>query len=146
MFYGLTPLVFDHQNEIYESSGITFETLGHLESIGLVHFGTVSGFLRLKLPKEFDVFYYGQPLRLRCSKDSGNEVEIGKVLLTQAGRELALICGSKANPAVFDYVKAKYTSMGLILPVPAVPESPSATPSSGETDKASLPLEAGPDR
>src|SRR5437868_4326288 len=49
----VVPLVFDVQADIYNRSGITFASLSHLESIGLIQFNNIGGFQRLKLPKRF---------------------------------------------------------------------------------------------
>ena len=47
----VVPLVFDFQAEIYNKYGINFNTLSHLDSIGLVQFGGVAGFMKQNLPK-----------------------------------------------------------------------------------------------
>lgn len=104
----VVPLVFDVQAKIYEEHGITFNALSHLESIGLIQFNILSGFRRLKLPKKFYVLYYGQPLQLEMSKDEGNELELGHVLLTKVGQELAPICGSKPISGFVEFVKEKW--------------------------------------
>lgn len=108
MVGSVVPLIFDVQAKIYEEHGITFNALSHLESIGLIQFNHLSGFRRLKLPKKFYVLYYGQPLLLEMSKDEGNELEIGHVLLTKVGQELAPICGSKQVNGFVEFVKEKW--------------------------------------
>ena len=54
----VVPLVFDAEAEIYRNHGLNFNSLSHLESIGLIHFNNLAGFNRLKLPKRFAVQYY----------------------------------------------------------------------------------------
>ena len=105
---GVVPLAFDFQAEIYNRCGINFNTLSHLESIGLVQFAPLTGFLRQELPKKFGVFYYGRELILEMPKDTGNTLELGQVLLTRIGRELALICGSQPVEGFWDYVKEQW--------------------------------------
>ena len=104
----IVPLVFDVKAEIYNKSGINFNALSHLDSIGLVQFHSLTGFNRLKLPQEIVLHYYGRPLRLNLPKDVDNELEIGKVLLTRIGQELAPICGSKPVTGFWEYVKEKW--------------------------------------
>ena len=94
MIGNVVPLIYDEQNEIYNKQNINFNTLIHLESIGLIQFQTF-GFKRLHLPKEFAVLYYGTPVILKMPNEADNQLEIGKVLLTKIGQELAPICGSK---------------------------------------------------
>lgn len=112
----VVPLIFDVQAKIYEENGITFNALSHLESIGLIQFNHLSGFRRLKLPKKFYVLYYGQPLPLEMPKDEDNELQLGHVLLTRVGQELAPICGSKPVDGFLEYVKEKWKGY---LPKPA---------------------------
>ena len=100
------PLVFDVQAEIYNKHGINFDSLNHLESIGLVN--SITGLVRHNLPKKFSVFYYGNSLTLEMPKDSDNELGIGKVLLTKIGQELAPICGSESVEGFRDYVMDRW--------------------------------------
>ena len=101
----LVPLVFDVQTEIYNKHGINFVALQHLDSIGLVKFEFLTGFLRQDIPKRFTVNYYGRPLNLEMSKDADNSLAIGTTLLTRTGNELAPICGSKPVEGFLEYVK-----------------------------------------
>ena len=108
MFGDVTPLVFDQKAEIYNRHGIDFDTLSHLESIGLVQFSGIAGFQRGNLPKGFVVLYYRRPLLLEMPKDADNELEIGKTLLTKIGQELAPISGSKPVAGFYEYVKNQW--------------------------------------
>ena len=94
-FHDLVPLVLDYEAEIYNRNGINFEELSHLDSIGVVQFNHVSGFRLLKMSKSLVSHYYGRRLHLDLPKDADNELDIGRVLLTRIGQELAPICGSK---------------------------------------------------
>ena len=108
MIRDIVPLVFDVEAEIYNKNGINFNSLSHLESIGLVQFDSISSVLRRNLPKKFAVLYYGKPLTLEMPKDVDNELGIGKVLLTKIGQELAPICGSESVEGFRDYVMDKW--------------------------------------
>ena len=105
----VVPLVFDVQAEIYNSCGINFVTVSHLESIGLVQFNHLSEFMRVKLPKRFFLHYYKKLLMLEMPKDADNELNIGHVLLTKIGQELAPICGSSPVEGFWDYVTDRWT-------------------------------------
>ena len=104
MIVNVVPLVFDVEAKIYNKNGINFNSLSHLESIGLVQFNSITGVSRSILPKKFAVFYYGNPLMLEMPNDAGNKLEIGKVLLTKIGQELVPICGSRPVEGFRDYV------------------------------------------
>lgn len=102
------PVVFDVQDDIYKRNSINFSSLSHLEALGLIQFNHLSGFTRLQLPKRFAVMYQGRPLQLEMEHESDNKLDLGKVLLTQAGQELAPICGSMAVDGFFEYVQEKW--------------------------------------
>lgn len=104
----VVPLVFDFQAEIYNRYGINFNALSHLESIGFVQFDGIAGFARQELPKRFKALYYGKQLILEMPKDTGNTLEIGKVLLTKIGQELAPICGSKPVQGFWEHVRDQW--------------------------------------
>lgn len=111
MIGNVVPLIFDVQAKIYNDLGINFGSLSHLESLGLIQFNHLSGFRRLRVPKTPTVFYYGQPVELTLPKDSDNEIELGHVLLTRAGQQLAPVCGSKSVDGFFEYVKERWASL-----------------------------------
>ena len=102
------PLVFDVQADIYNRYGINFNTLSHLESIGLIQFEGLAGFRSLKLPKRFAVSYYDKSLSLEMTEDANNELDTGNVLLTKIGQELAPVCGSKPVEGFYEYVKEQW--------------------------------------
>ena len=108
MIGNVVPLVFDVQADIYNRHGITFDTLSHLETIGLIQLAGFTGFNQLGLPKRFAVSYYGTPLFLEMAEDTNNELKTGKVLLTKIGQELAPICGSKPIEDFYEYVKEQW--------------------------------------
>lgn len=101
------PLIFDIQEKIYNSKGINFASMTHLENVGLVDFSNVSGFKKLELPNRFHAQYYGNPLMLDVSENN-NEIPLGKVLLTKFGQQLAPICGSRPVDGFFEYVKERW--------------------------------------
>lgn len=117
MIGNVTPLVFDPQHEIYNNHGINFGTLSHLETLGLVQFNSLSGFQLQKLPKKFGVTYYGSLVELTLPEGTNN-LELGNVMLTNAGQELAPICGSQPIPEYLDYIRKRWTDQKLI-PEPA---------------------------
>lgn len=108
IFGTFTPLVFDTQDKIYNDLGINFGSLSHLDSLGLIQFNGVSGFSKQRLPNNFAVSYCGQVLPLTMSKETDNTLSIGKVLLTQAGQELARVVKVPGVDGFYDYVQEKW--------------------------------------
>ena len=106
---GVTPLIFDAEASIYNDKGINFNTLKHLDTIGLIQFNSLTGFVRKGLPKTLTAFYYGQLLTLAMENEEGAKLSIGMVLLTQVGRELARICQAPGVDGFVEYVKDKWS-------------------------------------
>ena len=107
----ITPLVVDFNAEIYNKHGIYFDTLNHLDAIGVIRFDSSS--LRLKkVPRVMS--YYGKRLDLIIPEgiiDAG--FYIGYALLTPIGQELFLICGSQPVDGFYEYVKEQ---LNIYLP------------------------------
>ena len=110
------PLVLDMQHEIYNRNGINFGSIGQLEALGLVRYGGAIGFQRIKLPKIVPLYYYGKQVVLTMPNGSDNKLSAGRALLTQAGREMAPICGAKPVPGFFEYVYDQWAGEGLVPP------------------------------
>jgi hypothetical protein len=120
----VTPLVFDTQEKIYNDQGIDFSSLNHLESIGLIQFNSLSGYRRIGFAKQFVIFYFGQPIVLTMPKDDGNELQIGNVLLTQAGQQLATVCNAQPIPGFLEFVTSHWTAKGIGIETPRAENNP----------------------
>lgn len=88
--------------------------MSHLETLGLLQFNHLSGFRRLRIPKVATVFYYGRPVTLTFPKDSDNDFELGKVLLSRAGQQLAPVCAPTPVEGFFEYVRERWVGQSLI--------------------------------
>ena len=110
----IIPLVFDVQDEIYTRSGIDFNALAHLESLGLIQFDSIAGYRRLQIPKVTTVFYYGRPTSLTFPLEKDNVLSIGKVRLTRAGQQLAPVCGSTPVEGFYEFVYDRWASESLV--------------------------------
>jgi hypothetical protein len=108
------PIVFDTFSEVYTGNGINFASLAHLESLGLIRFGSMAGFWRTGMPKGCTVSYCGRPLELTFPKDAENQLAIGLVLLTRAGQELLRVCDSRPVDGFFDYVYDRWATQFLV--------------------------------
>ena len=108
------PLIYDLGNDVYKAKGITFESLKHLDSIGLISFESVAGYNRSGFAKHGVTFYYGRPTLLEFPADSANQMAVGHALLTSAGKQLMAICGSARNDAFYQYVIRNWSDAGII--------------------------------
>jgi hypothetical protein len=124
-----TPLIFDAKADIYLKHGINFGALTHLDSIGLLQYNNLTGFVRTGLPDVFAVAYYGKPLVMSMENQKEKNLAIGHVLLTSVGRELATVCMAQGIPDFYDYVKDRWKTH---LPQPKTTEQ-GAAPNGGPT-------------
>ena len=107
----ITPFVFNFNVEIYNKHGINFETLSHLDTMGLIHFERTSMTLK-KTPKAMS--YYGKRLDLSIPEGSPNAAFYhGHARLTTIGEELFPICGSQPVDGFYEYVKRQ---LNIYLP------------------------------
>lgn len=109
----VVPLIYDEQADIYNRNGIGAGGLRHLESIGLILF-QLGGFVDRRLPKTYFVSYYGAQIVLNLPHETENAIQVGQVILTKVGRELAAICGSKPVEGFLDYVVERWKQQGFI--------------------------------
>lgn len=113
----LVPLVYDDEADIYNRHDINFETLKHLDEIGLVSSGSL-GYSDGRLPKRVTIHYHGTPINIEFPKDSDNDLYIGTVLLSQAGQELAQICNPQPVPDFLDYVIGEWSKKNYVTSCP----------------------------
>lgn len=110
----LLPLVYDFQGRVYNEHGIYFDSLKHLDEIGLLSLDPLVSYGRYHLPGRITVLYYGTAVDVEFKSESDNHLDVGHVLLSKVGAELAPICGSQAIPEFFDYILERWTArMGL---------------------------------
>lgn len=107
------PMILDHKDEIYQKNGINFSTLSHLEFIGLIKFNSIQGFEIQKLPKKVILQSFGIPISFVLPAESNNNLAIGQVMLTQAGQQLAPICGARLNGEFLSYMFEHYKKNGV---------------------------------
>jgi hypothetical protein len=116
-------LVDDVLASIYNNRGVNFETLTHLDDIGLINFDPLAGFARNGLPQEIDVAYHGNMFRvslktLDSTDNTKYQMQIGKTLFTHAGSELAKICDPAPMDGFLDYVADKLRQEGATVSLP----------------------------
>lgn len=117
------PLIYDINAEVYEKNGINFSTLHHLDSIGLITFDNLRGFIRKEFPKNITVAYQGVPLNIEFQQENKNQLPIGQLLLTGIGHELASIVQPEKVDGFYEYILKRWSDQGLILSSPLQPKS-----------------------
>ncbi len=111
-------LIYDEMESIYNDQQINFDSLTHLDKIDLLGFESLAGLVKPKLSKQIGIYYYGTTLNAEFKNPEKNKLDIGKVLLSRTGEELARIYGSKPIDGFFDYCIERWSKVGLILSSP----------------------------
>lgn len=101
----------DVSNNIFTSKGITFEKLIHLQSLGLISFNPLSGYALQNLSGLAVAKYFDQTIHL---KFSGNNLDLGNVMLTSSGKQLSKAANRKPNTEYITYLKGLWKRQGLI--------------------------------
>lgn len=104
----ILPLIFsvnvEPSSAIYHRHGINFAALSHLDSIGLLQFGHLTGYRQQKIGRHWAASYHGRQLVLTMPQETDNDLEFGRVMLTRIGRELSRICAQTPIDGFFEYV------------------------------------------
>ncbi|MFB5643115.1 DUF2806 domain-containing protein [Kluyvera ascorbata] len=113
--YNPLPLIFDFDNEALEKIGLNYAAIRHLESIGVITVGQLD--FSIQFPQEIGMMdYYDNVVTVKINEPKiynkfmpkeKNSIDVGKILLTNIGTELILICGSEPNEDYFHYALGK---------------------------------------
>lgn len=114
----VVPLIYEEQHEIYNNKGINFNSLNHLGDLGLITFGNISGFQKVKLPQIITVGYYRNTITVEFQAKENNSLNIGKVILTKAGQQLAPVCGSAPSMEFMLFMLEKWQGFGYVTSCP----------------------------
>lgn len=107
--------------ETYATRGITYASLTHLESLGLLRFGE-RGFWWRGISKKTTFFYFGKAINVEFPKPNypgpkgAGEygIEVGHVLLTRAGFELAQVCKAVPVEGFYKYNRDRWQELGIV--------------------------------
>lgn len=108
------PLIFDITHEVYTKQGITFFTLKHLETAGLIIFEP-QGFIKKGFGKHTRLFYCNRPTKIGFPTNENNYLDLGHVLLTKRGKELASTYTISKNQQFYEYIIQHWFQQGLVL-------------------------------
>lgn len=109
----IQPLIYDTNVEIYTQNGINFSVLTHLDAIGLISFNNLTGYSRKGFSQTTVAVYKNAPFVLKFPKENDNDINIGHILLTSIGRELASICVPETIAGFDLYVIEEWKKAGI---------------------------------
>lgn len=103
------PVVLDKNAEIYLSHNINFSALNHLDSMGLIVFDPLAGYVKQQLPTQILVKYFQETIELTIPSTAGVQIRVGTALFTRAGYELARICEANPVTGFSAYLRSKWS-------------------------------------
>ncbi len=100
------------EDEICKAHGINFSNLCDLESLGIIQFNLISGYI-LKV-KNLDLSFNHFGKNIKCSNAYENwNLSIGCVMLTRSGREIERLVSTTPNDDIFNYVVENIKKTGI---------------------------------
>jgi hypothetical protein len=102
-------LIYNPRETIYKERNISAELLRHLQFIGLILFTEGTYIQRFPSSPRLVIEYQGTRLELELPS-SHKAFPIGRVELTQAGRELTRLCRVERLPGYVEMMLDKLTS------------------------------------
>lgn len=114
---GMVPLILNPYDSYYHDAGVNVDTLAHLADIGLIRFDPHSGWsMTAAQPILFE--YFDAFIHVETNSDPPADISVGHSVMTQAGSELATICGPEPIADFPEYLGAAWESqLGVILRV-----------------------------
>ena len=110
------PLILDFGDRTYNQRGIFLFSLGELDAIGLIRISGTAGFVLNQLPKRITATYHDQSVELTLPKDTGNELKVGKVIMTPSGMQLSRIVKPDPVEGFFEFIYDKWAGDSLVPP------------------------------
>lgn len=110
----IIPLIYDIEHNVYKKQGISFSSLMHLDSLGLISFDAIANYTITINTKHFNLSYYGKNISLEFVNDVNNTFTAGHVMLSNIAEELAPICGAIENAEFYEYITDKWRKEGLL--------------------------------
>ena len=107
-------LVYNVEDEIYKQHGVTLPTLQQLETLGLILFEP-NGFVKKGFGKHTRIFYGAKPTKIGFTEPMNNQLDLGQVLLTDLGKELAAASNIARDQACYEYIISRWFRQGLVL-------------------------------
>ena len=110
----LFPLIFDSAKPIYADNGLGLYSLIKLDSIGLIQISDVLGFKLSNQSRQLPASYNLQSVVLTFPTEEGNDFELGQVMMTPSGMELARIVKPTSIQGFFEFIYDKWAKESLL--------------------------------
>lgn len=108
-----TPLIYEYEDAFYQTRGISFRFLKHLETLGLISLA-IDGISRPGLRGETVAAYYDTHVTLGTDKEEPWRLQLGQVIFTDSGEQLSRVCQAPAIPEYLDYTLRGWMANGYV--------------------------------
>ncbi|UYV11385.1 MAG: DUF2806 domain-containing protein [Phycisphaera sp.] len=120
----VVPFV-DEDEGIYENTGLYFEDLAHLDSIGLLHYDAFAGFNQRNVPESFVLEYFGTVIQCTLyssddykyvtSTDHKQSIPIGYAIFTAPAIELMKFCTPTPVDGFVEYLVHRWKNHSPVV-------------------------------
>lgn len=118
------PLIFDTSHQILTDNGIAWADLSHMDTIGLIQLGTLSGFIRYGYPESIRIEVAGEIIEVTIKENKGKrQIGTGKVMLTRIGREMRRFVDFQPALGLYEHCVENWTkdkNLNLASPYPRI--------------------------
>lgn len=114
----IQPLILNCNHSIYNESKINFINLLHLDNIGLINFDSVNGFSFNYTNKKPTINYFDREVNLNFTDKNDCKLQVGVVLFTQIGKDLAKAIQENThtiNEEYYKYILENLRKQNIIL-------------------------------
>lgn len=108
---GPTALIFDIESDIYAKEGINYPSITHLDSMGLISFAIMG--VGATMSGSTTAYYHRRPIFIEIPENA--TVDLGQVMLTRAGEQLARICNSVPSEIYLEHVMSNWLKSGYSI-------------------------------
>lgn len=107
------PLIFIPAEGIFEEAGFGYQNLTNLESMGLISYDSL-GFMHRQYAhlENLRVNYFSTTLTLRWPSKWDGNLNVGHVVFTNLGQQLARMCSPQPYPGFENYLVQNWKKLG----------------------------------
>ena len=99
------PIVDNLDSEFYKKKGITYDSLSHLDDIGLVKLAHGGEYQATEIEHGTVAFYFSETIPMQLKN---NCFHVRRVLFSNIGKELFPISGAKFDQEIYQYLTNKF--------------------------------------
>ena len=109
----VVPLIDDPASDLCKRSGINFSLLTTFDSIGLIHFSNLTGYMIQELPEVVRAVYCSDTFQLTIPDGKKRQLPVGHALFSPTGLELLRITQARRLDGMTEHVLEKWFAQGF---------------------------------